>query len=151
MIGRSGIAPGGSEIAPGPTFIDTSLWIEAFRRGGSPAARRAVTDIVESGLALVNGLIVSEILKGARDETDYERLLTILGATTTISFTAATWARTARLGFELRRAGVTIPTVDLAIASSALEEGFTLAHRDKHFELIAAHAPLRERYVDPEP
>ncbi len=144
MIGRS-------ETSPGPTLIDTSLWIEAFRRDGSPAARRAVADIVESGLALVNGLIVSELLKGARDETDYERLLTVLGATTTVSFTAATWARTARLGFELRCAGITIPTVDLAIASSALEEGFVLAHRDRHFALIAVHAPLQERYVDPEP
>lgn len=139
----------GAETAAGPTLIDTSLWIEALRRDGSPAARQAVADIVESGLALVNGLIVSEVLKGARDETDYERLLTVLGATTTVSFTAATWARTARLGFDLRRAGVTIPTVDLAIASSALEEGFTLAHRDRHFALIGAHSPLQERYVDP--
>jgi predicted nucleic acid-binding protein len=138
----------GSQAAAGPTLIDTSLWIEAFKRGGSSVARKAVGDIVESGLALVNGLIVSEILKGARDEADYERLFTILGATTTISFTVATWARTARLGFELRRAGITIPTVDLAIASNALEEGYALAHRDRHFALIAAHAPLRERFVD---
>jgi predicted nucleic acid-binding protein len=140
---------GRAEAAPGPTLIDTSLWIEALRRGGSAIARQAVADIVESGLALVNGLIVSEVLKGARDETDYEHLLTVLGATTTIPFTAATWARTARLGFDLQRVGVTIPTVDLAIASSALEEGFTLMHRDRHFTLIAAHAPLQEVYVGP--
>ena len=137
------------ETPAGPTLIDTSLWIETFRRGGSLVARQVVADIVEPGLALVNGLIVSELLKGARDEADYERLLTVLGATTTVGFTNATWARTARLGFELRRAGITIPTVDLAIASSALEEGFMLAHRDRHFTLIAAHAPLRERYADP--
>ena len=140
---------GGSDTSLGPTLVDTSLWIEAFRLGGSPAAQRTVADIVESGLALVNGLIVSELLKGARDETDYERLVAVLGATTTIGLTAAVWARAARLGFELQRAGVTIPTVDLAIASNALEEGFTLVHRDRHFALVAAHAPLRQWYVDP--
>jgi predicted nucleic acid-binding protein len=140
---------GGSEIAAGPTLIDTSLWIEALRRDGATATRNAVADIVESGLAVVNGLIVSEVLKGARDDTDYERLLTVLGAATTVGFTSAVWARMARLGFELRRLGVTIPTVDLAIASSALEESFTLAHRDRHFVLIAAHTPLQEVYVDP--
>lgn len=136
-----------AEIGAAPTLVDTSLWIEAFGRGGSSVARQVAADIVESGLALVNGLIVSELLKGARDETDYQRLLTVLGATTTVRFTASTWTRMARLGFDLRRAGITIPTVDLAIASSALDQGCTLAHRDRHFALIAAHSPLREYFV----
>jgi predicted nucleic acid-binding protein len=137
----------GSTAQARPTLIDTSLWIEVFRRDGSEPARRAVADVVESGLAVTNGLIVSELLRGARDEQDYLRLQSLLGATTAVSFTSATWQRTARLGFDLRREGLTVPTVDLAIASCALEEGFVLAHRDRHFSLIAAHSPLQERFV----
>ncbi|MBU2601114.1 MAG: PIN domain-containing protein [Actinobacteria bacterium] len=131
----------------GSALIDTSLWIEALRRLGAPAARRAVVQVVEPGMALVNGLIRAELLKGAKDEPDFRRLELLLEATTSLPFKVSTWARASRLGFDLRRAGVSVPTVDLAIAAAALEAGVPVLHRDAHFELIADHVALSQRFV----
>lgn len=134
-------------VPVGPVLIDTSLWIEALRRSGAPAARQAVAQMVEPGLALVNGLIRAELLKGARDEPDFSRLELLLEATTSLPFKESTWTRASRLGFDLRRVGVLVPTVDLAIAASSLEADVPLLHRDAHFELIADHVALRQQFV----
>lgn len=131
----------------GPVLIDTSLWIEALRRTGSATARKAVAQAVEPGMALVNGLILTELLKGARDDGEYRRLERLLDATTSLPVDSSTWSRAARLGFDLRRAGVSVPTVDLAIAACALETGVPLLHADAHFELIAAHSELEQVFV----
>jgi predicted nucleic acid-binding protein len=40
-----------------------------------------------------------------------------------------------------------VPTVDLAIAASALQAGVPLLHADTHFELIAAHCDLRQAFI----
>ena len=134
-------------LPAGPALIDTSLWIEALDRSGARDARSVVRAVVEPGLALVNGLIMAELLRGARDRSDFERLELLLGATTSLVLDRPAWERAARLGYDLRRAGVNVPTVDLAIAASAMEAGVTLLHMDAHFELIATHAPLEQVFV----
>ena len=136
-----------TELPAGPALIDTSLWIQAFDRSGSSEARRVVRAVVEPGLALVNGLIMAELLRGARDRSDFERLELLLGATTSLALDSYTWERAARLGFDLRRAGASVPTVDLAIAASAMEAGVTLLHMDVHFDMIAGHAMLEQVFV----
>ncbi len=134
-------------MSAGPVMIDTSLWIEALRRSGSATARRVVAQAVEPGIALVNGLILTELLKGPRDDGEFRRLELLLEATTCLPMDRSTWDRAARLGFDLRRAGVSVPTVDLAIAASALQAGVPLLHADTHFELIAAHSELRQVFI----
>jgi len=148
-LGAGAEAPlgGATPLPAGPVLIDTSLWIEALRRSGSPAARRTVAQAVEPGMALVNGLIRAELLKGAKDEPEFRRLELLLEATTSLPLDERTWTRAARLGFDLRRAGVSVPTVDLAIAAGALEAGVPLLHMDAHFELIADHVDLEQRFV----
>ncbi|MHB1345169.1 MAG: type II toxin-antitoxin system VapC family toxin [Thermoleophilia bacterium] len=135
----------------GPLLIDTSLWIEGLRRSGSSTARRIVAQAVEPGLALVNGLILVEILSGARDEGELRRLERLFEATTCLPLDRPIWSRAARLGFDLRRAGVSIPTVDLTIAACALEADVPLLHIDAHFELIAAHSELEQVFVTATP
>lgn len=46
-------------------------------------------------------------------------------------------------GFDLRRKGVTVPTVDLIIAAVAKVNGCALLHHDGHFRLIAKQMGLR--------
>jgi predicted nucleic acid-binding protein len=50
-----------------------------------------------------------------------------------------------KLGYDLRRAGLTIPTVDIMIAALALEYDCLLLHADRHFEQIAKHSPLQTK------
>ncbi len=128
-------------------FLDTSLWIEALRRGGPPEARDAVADAVETGTAIINGLVRMELLRGARDAGEFSRLSRLLDAVVSVPLDPATLDLAASLGFELRRASILIPAVDLILAASAITHEAELLHCDRHFSLIAAHSNLRQRRV----
>jgi predicted nucleic acid-binding protein len=146
-------SPNGDLVGPtdasgtGPQLIDTSLWIEALRQGGPASARRAVADALESGTAVVNGLVRSELLRGARSEQDLARPSGLLEGVVCVPLTPSTFEKAARLGFDLRLSGAQLPTVDLVIAASAMVQDAELLHCDRHFEIIAAHSPLRQRLV----
>lgn len=131
----------------GPQFIDTSLWVEALRRGGPPSARAAVARAIEAGLAVINGLVRAELLRGARDEDELRRLARLLEAAVCVPLTPTTLDGAARLGFDLRRASVTIPTIDLIVAAAAITQEALLLHCDRHFELIASHSALQQYRV----
>jgi len=88
-----------------------------------------------------------ELLSGAMSDADYERLAEVLDALPQIDLTPETWREAARLGFQLRRKGVSIPVTDLLIAASALHNHCLLIHSDRHFPLIAGHSPLKERSI----
>ena len=57
------------------------------------------------------------------------------------------WQRAARMGFQLRREGITVPFTDLLIAAVALESGAVLLHRDRHFDYIASQSTLKVESV----
>lgn len=136
-----------SSTHAGPQFIDTSLWIEALRRGGPPSTRAAVAGAVEAGLAVINGLVRAELLRGARDEEEFHRLSLLLEAAVCVPVSTATLDGAARLGFDLRRASVTVPTIDLIVAAAAITQEALLLHCDRHFEMIASHSALQQYRV----
>ena len=78
---------------------------------------------------------------------EYERLASALDALPQLDMTPEVWREAERLGFRLRRSGVSVPVTDVLIAASALEHECVLLHRDRHFALIARHAPLKERQI----
>lgn len=53
--------------------------------------------------------------------------------------------RAARLGFDLRRQGISILTIDALIAATALENNCGLWHQDNHYELIAEKTGLETK------
>jgi predicted nucleic acid-binding protein len=55
-------------------LIDSSVWIEYFRAKGSVVAKRRVREILKNEEALCCGIVVVEILRGARDEKDFSTL-----------------------------------------------------------------------------
>jgi predicted nucleic acid-binding protein len=54
-----------------------------------------------------------------------------------------TWDDAAVLGMRMRRAGLVTQSSDLLIAAVGLRAGATILHRDRDFDLIAKHAPLK--------
>jgi predicted nucleic acid-binding protein len=44
-----------------------------------------------------------------------------------------------RAGYDLRRKGITVPTIDILILSIAKVHNCSLLHHDKHFKLVAKH------------
>lgn len=126
-------------------LIDTSAWILALRPDGSPEAREEVRRLLESSRAATAGIVMLELLSGTRSQREFRELREELGALRLLDITSATWERAYRLGYDLRRAGLTIPSVDVLIAALALEHECSLLHADRHFDLIAEHHPLSVR------
>lgn len=126
-------------------LVDSSAWIEFQRATGSPVDRRLTAAIQADEPLATTGLVVLEILAGARDEhqaADLRRLLDrcrFLRLEEPSDHEAA-----AALYRTCRREGTTIRRLpDCLIAAVAMRTDSELLHRDADFEAIARHAPLR--------
>ena len=131
--------------------IDTSAWIAVRRQPRAPQSERTLSLILE-GLAAINPIVRLELLVGCRDESEFAETDRELSGLTDFEMLDITWDTAARLGFNLRRKGVTVPVPDLLIAASAIEHEAVVVHADKHFIDIAQHSDLRvESYAEPLP
>jgi hypothetical protein len=124
-------------------LIDTSAWICALRRNGNPKIQARVAELLEKESVLTCGMIKLELLGGTRFEHEYTRLKSRLNALESESNEYASWETAFAMAYQLRRAGLTVPSTDILIAASALRTQATLVHVDRHFDLIATHINLR--------
>jgi len=122
-------------------FVDTSAWILALRQADGPAPSR-VDGLLEQDVVATAAPVVLELLSGTKTEAEYRRLEERMSALHQVPIVPATWSRAARLGFDLRRNGVTVPHMDLLIASAALSISAVLLHADSDYDRIAAHSDL---------
>jgi predicted nucleic acid-binding protein len=130
-------------------LVDTSVLIEAFRAHGNARARARVDALLAARQLATWEVVIAEMLHGARDEREYQDLLDDLGSQRVLAPPPDVWQRAARLGFDLRRQGVTVPLIDLSIAVVAMHNEVTLVHMDKDFLAIAEVCDLEQEYVSP--
>jgi predicted nucleic acid-binding protein len=117
------------------TLIDTSAWIEFFRRKGDPLLKGRVLEILTADAAAYTCPIRFELVLGARPE-EMADLVSGLDLAKRVTLTPAHWDMAASIGAELRLQGIQIPTSDLLIASVARQEGIPLLTNDDHFTLL---------------
>ncbi len=134
-------------MADQPVLIDTSYWIEYFNRPGTPRAGE-VERSIQNDRAVLVGAVLAELFQGARNEKELSELRTALGAVTWIETTDEVYVRVGRLGFEMRRLGVTVPVTDCIIAAGAESVGGHVLTLDGHFEELARVASLDLRGLD---
>ena len=78
-----------------------------------------------------------ECLRMARDERNWARLTKFLESLPRLDFPDEDWEAAARINFEMRQRGLTVPSsVDFCIAQAALTHNLPLLHRDRGFEKI---------------
>lgn len=116
-------------------IVDSSVWLQAFNVQGSPE-RREVDELLERREAAMVGAVLAEVLQGARRLQEFERLRADLSAVPYVAETQDTWIRVGTLSYELRRQGLTVPLMDLLIATLALEHGHELYTGDEHFRRV---------------
>lgn len=126
-------------------LVDTSAWIISFRRIGYPDLKDFLKSILASGLAATCPVVILELLQGCRTEAERDRLRAHLESLQVFPILESTWDQAYELGFLLARKGVTIPTADLLIAATALQNQAAILHHDQHFNLIAQYTELRTR------
>lgn len=126
-------------------LVDSSAWVEFLRGTGSPAhlgLRAALQS--ETELAYTD-VVLMEILAGARDVADRDRLRRLLHG---LEFLAVDgpddYEQAAELYRRCRRKGETPRGLnDCLIATVAIRNDAELLCQDADFEAIARHWPLR--------
>lgn len=125
-------------------LVDTSVWIELFRRSGD-FDLEAVVDTDEIVTCLP---VIQEVLQGFDDQRAY-----LLAREAMFAFPVVESPLSAEV-FELavdlyrsaRRGGLTIRSgTDCLIAACALRSSLAVLHRDRDFDALARVTPLEVR------
>jgi len=125
-------------------LIDTSIWVEFFRRQGYPPAKRKVAELLEADQAGFTCPTLFELVNGAR-KAELTSVLQTLEMAVRFEFRPEFWVSAAQLEAKLREVGITVPRDDIFVASGAIGHGLTLLCRDRHFDLIRQHGDRRLR------
>lgn len=125
-------------------LVDTSAWIEHLRATRSAVDRR-LTEAIEDGERLATtGIVLLELLAGARDEQHAHDLRRLLGRCRLLRVEEPSdHEAAAALDRACRREGTTVRRLPgCLIAVVAIRSRAAVLHRDADFDAIARHAPL---------
>lgn len=116
-------------------LVDSSVWIDHFR-GALTASVARLRSLLEREALLVGDLILCEVLRGTRSESQARAVETSMRPFGVVSLSDPQLAIKAAANYRsLRRRGITIhSTVDLLIGTFCIERGHALLHSDRDFE-----------------
>lgn len=124
-------------------IIDSSVWIESFRPQSDEALCTLVKDLILKGRVLLPGIIKTEIMRGAKNKKEYNRLNDLLKGLDYIPVADSFWGKLSGFSYGLFKKGITVPLIDTYIALLCIENNALLLHCDKHFDLIAQKTRLK--------
>ena len=131
-------------------LVDTSAWIEYQRATGSSVDRRLTAAIKGDEPLATIGLVLLELLAGARDERQAVDLRRLIARCTFLPLEEPSdYEAAAALYRACRREGTTVRRLpDCLIATVAIRTRSHLLHHDADFAAIARHAPLAIEPLD---
>jgi predicted nucleic acid-binding protein len=116
-------------------LVDSSAWIEFFRKKGNPTTKQRVANLLESEQTAFTCPIRFELLSGVRPD-EGASLEQAFRLSTHIPFEQEDWTEAAYLERALRSKGVTVPRNDLFVATVGIRTGLVVACRDAHFDAV---------------
>lgn len=126
-------------------LVDSSAWIEFLRATGSPPHLRLRSALQQGAELASTDVIVMEILAGARDDDDRDRLRRLLYGVEFLAVEGpADYEQAAELYRACRASGETPRKLtDCLIATVAIRNGAALLCEDVDFTTIARHSSLQ--------
>lgn len=117
--------------------VDSSVLIEVLKDKNGNVLKKYKSHI-GSDIEVFTRLTEMEILRGARDDIEFKKLKGFFSTQFFLEANDGTWAKAARIYFDLRKSGKTVKApIDCLIAQIAIEHDAILLHRDKDFQMIA--------------
>ena len=123
-------------------LIDSSAGIEYYRKTGNTDYKTCIYNAIKDNDAAVNGIIRLEILVFTKSDFEYNEISSDFNAFYNLELNDKVFQKASKIGFDLRRKGITIPSADLIIAANAIVTESQLIHFDKHYTYIAEQYPL---------
>lgn len=123
-------------------LADSSVWIELFRKSDS-APSQQLKSLLRTDQVCTTGLVIAEILSGARNESEYEFLRMSLNVIPRADEPTDCWEQVGRTRFLLARKGLKISIPDTLLTVIAISNRKALFTLDKIFKNIAKHLPLK--------
>jgi predicted nucleic acid-binding protein len=127
-------------------LVDTSAWIEVFRRG----SRFRLETVVDMDEVVTCLPVIQEVLQGFKDEGAFRLANEAMSALPCVEapLGRAVIDEAVDLYRRARRAGLTIRSgVDCLIAACALRHGLAVLHHDRDFPALARVSALRARGI----
>ena len=121
-------------IALAKVLVDTSLWIEFFRK--HEPYHGVMERMIDNEQICLCGIILAELMQGAKSEKELAVLRNLPQVFSSITETHQLWAEAGRLAFDLRRKGLTIGLSDCYIAVAAASVRAQVATLDSHFTVL---------------
>ncbi|MFW5883794.1 MAG: PIN domain-containing protein [Verrucomicrobiota bacterium] len=113
-------------------LIDSSVWIESLRRDGLPTVRKTLQKILDNDDAATCDAVRLEVIGAAR-ETERSKLLHRFFLLHHLPEPDKFCELCIRTNWKLRDGGLTLPWMDVMIASMALHHGTPVFTLDRHF------------------
>jgi predicted nucleic acid-binding protein len=126
-------------------LVDSSAWVEFLRGTGSATHRRLRSSLQDGEGVAWTDVVALEILAGARDDADRDRLRRLLYGQHFLGVDGPADYESAAELYRLCRRGGETPRrlADCLIAAVAIRNDVELLCCDVDFQVIARHAPLR--------
>lgn len=127
-------------------LVDTSAWIEVFRR----PTRLAIESVVDFDEIVTCLPVVQEVLQGFTAEDAFRAGRDAMLALPMVEspLRAEVFGEAVDLYRRARRAGVTVRSgVDCLIAACAIRHGLVVLHNDRDYPALAAVSSLQQRPI----
>jgi|SRR5262245_34190829 len=126
-------------------LVDSSAWIELLRGTGHPAHRTLKHHLDARSELATTEVIVMELLAGARNHRESDRLRQRLLALPVLRLRGMPdFESAAELYRRCRARGETVRRlIDCLIAAVAIRERASVLHNDRDFDVLTRHTPLR--------
>ncbi|MBO3747312.1 PIN domain nuclease [Streptosporangiaceae bacterium NEAU-GS5] len=127
-------------------LIDTSAWVEYFRRTESPTDLLVTRLMGEQAPVVLTEPVIMEVLAGARDQSELIKLERLTEGLPLVRVDAVRDFVNAAHTFRAARSrGVTVrKMLDCLIAAVAMRAGATVVHRDADFANLTKVIPTFE-------
>jgi len=119
-------------------MVDSSIWIELFRKDGDLLTSLAVEDLLEEMQATFCGVIKVEVLGGARPN-ERVTISNLFSLVPYLPMPEPGWDDVVKFQWIAKKAGLTIPWSDAVIATLAQKNGCRVYARDRHFDALGEH------------
>lgn len=125
-------------------LLDTSVIVGYLRRPSD-----AVRAIFLEHEAAICGVTLAELLFGAKNPTDLDRLVAAIQGFRRLEIAEGVWTSLGYTLFQLRTQGIVVPFQDVLLATVAMYHRVALWSYDAHFPMIQSALPMLKLFEEP--